>query len=382
MRLAVASSMVISGLCYSVLKLEPYSSCAYNCMYCYGRWYGAYGPVKPQWGDISLFRRVVETLSKRNLKTIPFRISTLIDPLQPLERLEKASLKALKIAGRHKIPVILNTKSTLAAEKPWRDVIEEMASEGLILYQLSLSTLDSEVSERLEPGTPSPEARLEAAARLSELGVPVIVRVQPAIPGLSDLEAEEIVRATAGVGARQVIIEAVRILKSQLAALMTVVKNRKPYEEAWPGYLDRDPNEAKLPIIKPPKSIVMKLIGKFAQLSRKYGLMFSTCKEGFLDIHTAPDCCGIHLLNPERSVLRATLKEYLDLWRKSGMRPDPKEFIRHLEGVPGYLVGEKLRAYPRELRRALKKHEARLMEVLSDQEKMRRVLPELNLAEP
>jgi DNA repair photolyase len=76
------------------------------------------------------------------------------------------------------------TKSTLALRD--LDVFVEAAANTRICVSFSIGTLDPEVWRQTEPGTPHPQRRVEAIARLHEAGVPTGVLVAPLIPGLSD----------------------------------------------------------------------------------------------------------------------------------------------------------------------------------------------------
>ncbi|RLI07238.1 hypothetical protein DRO32_04235, partial [Candidatus Bathyarchaeota archaeon] len=78
----------ISALCHSVLRVEPYTSCWFGCAYCYARWERPVGSPRPKpW----LPRALEKLWSKlpRGLRLLPFRLSTLVDPLQPLEEEHK-----------------------------------------------------------------------------------------------------------------------------------------------------------------------------------------------------------------------------------------------------------------------------------------------------
>jgi DNA repair photolyase len=66
---------------------------------------------------------------------------------------------------------------------------------------ISITTLDPDLSRRMEPRVPSPARRLAAIRRLTEAGCPVRVMVSPVIPGLTDHEIEAILEAARDAGA-------------------------------------------------------------------------------------------------------------------------------------------------------------------------------------
>jgi DNA repair photolyase len=67
---------------------------------------------------------------------------------------------------------------------------------------LSITTLDPDLAQRLEPRAVSPARRLAAIRGLSDAGVPTGVLAAPMIPGLTDQELPSILSAAAGSGAR------------------------------------------------------------------------------------------------------------------------------------------------------------------------------------
>jgi DNA repair photolyase len=70
----------------------------------------------------------------------------------------------------------------------------------------SIGTVDEEAWRRTEPGTPHPQARLEAVAALNDAGVPCSVLVAPILPGITDAPAQlrAVVSAAIDAGATQI----------------------------------------------------------------------------------------------------------------------------------------------------------------------------------
>ena len=64
-----------------------------------------------------------------------------------------------------------------------------------------MTTLDPELSRRLEPRVPHPAARLRVIRQLSDAGIPVRVMVSPVVPALTDHEVEAILAAAQAHGA-------------------------------------------------------------------------------------------------------------------------------------------------------------------------------------
>uniref|UniRef100_A0A7J3X6P6 Radical SAM protein n=1 Tax=Thermofilum pendens TaxID=2269 RepID=A0A7J3X6P6_THEPE len=308
-KLVVSASCAMSLHCYSVLRLDPYVGCGHGCIYCFTKLLPRYpGGSSPLWGFPRALDRVLAALKETPVASMPFRMSALTDPLQPLEKRAKLGLAVLEVARHRRIPLLLSTKSVLAVEPPWFDAVKEHAGEGGLVVQITLITLSEEKSKALEPGAPSPEERLRAVEKLASESVPVVVRLQPLIPFVNDdsESLEELIDQVATAGARQVIAEYYRF--SSWGDLEMVARAADPRalrllarKELWEKYPTgthkrprREYRIAKYKLVR--------------DLASRRSLLFSTCREGLYDLDTAPDCCGIHFMRKYR--LRPTLREY------------------------------------------------------------------------
>ncbi len=153
-------SNIISPLCYSLIRLEPYTTCIHGCVYCYARWYrGSFNIVVPRSRTIQEFRIYARKMYRKGLTPIPARLSTLVDPFIPHKELYRTSLTLLRIALDYERLIIINIKATLILKKPWRDIVEKLADRGLLLLQVSISTMDLHIARILEPYAPDPHLR-------------------------------------------------------------------------------------------------------------------------------------------------------------------------------------------------------------------------------
>lgn len=172
-----------------MLRLEPYGERPYGCVYCYGRWYPRRAGISR--GALGALRKIAKYWSGRELEKMPFRLSTLAEPFQPLERRARLSLRIMRACAELGVPLIVFTKSTLLRDEPWRSTLLELSDRLLVVLQATLVTLREELASELEPGAPSPEEMIELCEWASSEGVPVVARYQPAIPGIVELEAGE-----------------------------------------------------------------------------------------------------------------------------------------------------------------------------------------------
>ena len=140
-----------------------------------------------------------EELAKPSYRCSPIAIGVNTDAYQPIEREHRITRSILEVVHEAKQPVFLITKSALVERDI--DILAAMAKERLVGVTLSVTTLDNEVSRRMEPRTSAPARRLKAIERLAAAGIPVSVNVAPVVPFLTDFEMEPILEAAAQAGA-------------------------------------------------------------------------------------------------------------------------------------------------------------------------------------
>jgi DNA repair photolyase len=187
-------------------SINPYRGCEHGCIYCYARPSHAYLNLSPGLDfETKLFykpdaaRLLEHELSAPGYRCSPITIGANTDPYQPIERQYRVTREVLEVLERANHPVSIITKSSLIERD--MDLLGPMASKGLVLALISITTLDDGLKRRLEPRTASPRARLRTVKRLAQAGIPVQVMVAPVIPVLTDAELESILAAAAAAGA-------------------------------------------------------------------------------------------------------------------------------------------------------------------------------------
>jgi DNA repair photolyase len=121
------------------------------------------------------------------------------DCYQPPERKFGLTREVLKVFLEYRNPVSILTKNALITRDI--DIIKEMASMGLISTMLSITSLDPELRQKLEPRTSAVGMKYKAMEQLAKAGVPVGVMVGPIIPGLNDSEVPKILEQASNAGA-------------------------------------------------------------------------------------------------------------------------------------------------------------------------------------
>lgn len=144
-------------------------------------------------------QKLREEIAKPGYKCMPLMVGVNTDAYQPIERTHKVTRSIIELLSETNHPATFISKSALIERDI--DLLAPMAKKNLVAVTISITTLDHEISRRMEPRTSAPARRLLAVKRLAEAGIPVSVNVAPVIPFLTDSELEPILEAAAQAGA-------------------------------------------------------------------------------------------------------------------------------------------------------------------------------------
>ena len=195
-------------------SINPYRGCEHGCTYCYARPSHAWLGLSPGLDfETRLFHKpdapqVLETeLSKPKYQCQTVCLGANTDAYQPVERRTGLTRKIIQVLANYHHPLQIITKSALIERD--LDLLVPMAKKNLCSVSISLTTLDRDLSRRMEPRAAAPQRRLEVIRRLSAAGIPVQVLLAPIIPALNDQELEQLMneaRAAGAVSARYIFI--------------------------------------------------------------------------------------------------------------------------------------------------------------------------------
>jgi DNA repair photolyase len=173
--------------------INPYRGCAHACVYCFAR--GSHAWLELDTGadfdrEIVVKVNLVEVLRRELARPSWPRehvaLGTNTDPYQRAEgryRLMPGVLRALAGSGT---PFSILTKGTLLR----RDLplVAAAARDVPVGTAVSLGVHDEALQSSLEPGTPTPRARLELVSAVREAGLECGVLLAPVLPWLTDGE--------------------------------------------------------------------------------------------------------------------------------------------------------------------------------------------------
>lgn len=188
-------------------SLNPYRGCEHGCSYCYARPFHEYLGLSAglQFETLIFCKTALPELLRAELASPRYRPSTLTlsgitDAYQPVERRLRITRRCLELLTDCRHPVDIITKSHLVTRD--LDLLGELAKFGGARVDISVTTLDPAVAAKMEPRAASPRRRLEAIRACADAGVPVGVLASPIVPGLTDHELPNILRAAADAGAK------------------------------------------------------------------------------------------------------------------------------------------------------------------------------------
>ncbi len=186
--------------------VNPYRGCEHGCVYCYARPSHAYLGYSPglEFETQIVFKPDVARLLERELSKPGYvaqamTLGSNTDPYQPVDRTLRLTRAVLEVLDRFSHPVSIVTKSAGVLQD--LDILQRMAARGLVRVWLSVTTLDAGLARRMEPRAATPSRRLQTIAALTQAGVPSGVLAAPMIPGLNDMELENILTAARQHGA-------------------------------------------------------------------------------------------------------------------------------------------------------------------------------------
>ena len=187
-------------------SINPYRGCEHGCIYCYAR------PTHEYFGlsagldfETKIFvKKNAPELLKKELNSNkwrpkPIAISGVTDCYQQAEKHFKITRKCLEVLLEFRNPVGIVTKNYLVTRDI--DVLQSLSEFNCVEVVISLTTLDSDLSSKMEPRASHPTYRLKAIEKLAANGIPVMVLIAPVIPGLNDHEIPQIIEKSVEVGA-------------------------------------------------------------------------------------------------------------------------------------------------------------------------------------
>ncbi len=189
-------------------SINMYRGCEHGCSYCYARPSHTYLGLSAGLDfETRLFAKVDAAAKlRKELHRPAYRCQAIAlgantDPYQPIEKRYQLTRQILEVLLELRHPLTITTKSASVIRDI--DLLAELADLNLVGVNMSITSLDADLSRRMEPRASAPHSRIKAVSKLSECGVPITIFFAPVIPGLNEHEMESILKVCADAGARR-----------------------------------------------------------------------------------------------------------------------------------------------------------------------------------
>ncbi|GAB3919949.1 hypothetical protein GCM10011575_35900 [Microlunatus endophyticus] len=175
--------------------VNPYRGCSHGCVYCFARRTHTYLDLDSGADfdnqivvKVNVAEVLTRELNRPSWTREPVALGTNTDPYQRAEgryQLMPGIIGALAGSGT---PFSILTKGTTAR----RDLplLVEAARRVPVGLAVSIALVDEEVHATLEPGTPTPRARLGLVKAITDAGLPCHVLVAPVLPMITDSDSD------------------------------------------------------------------------------------------------------------------------------------------------------------------------------------------------
>jgi DNA repair photolyase len=268
--------------CPAKMSLNPYTGCPHGCLYCYASSYiPRFSECRPK---VDLVRRLARESSRIKPGTL-VALSNSSDPYPPQEEELQLSRGCLQILKERGLCVQVVTKSDLVAQDA------QLLSEMRACVAITITSLSESICRKLEPGAPPPARRLEAMAKLSEMGVAVSARIDPIIPGINDAEIEQLAAAVSRAGAGHITSSTFKARPKAMKKIISAFPREGATLESLFARGCKVAGSCYLP-----EEMRRDLMQKVKESAGREGVTFSTCREGWATV-PGISCDGSHLLS-------------------------------------------------------------------------------------
>jgi DNA repair photolyase len=256
--------------------VNPYSGCAFGCVYCYADFTRRFtGHVDDKWGEYvdikintpEIFEKELSRLSKKIVKKNEFKeggkpvifFGSVTDPYQGVEAKYKLTRKCLEIVVNNDIKkdlkISLLTKSPLVTRDI--DIFKQIPN---LEVGMTITSTEDEVSRMFESSAPSSSLRIKALEKLNEEGIDTYAFVGPLLPHFvaNEESLDKLFRSIKKSNTNRVWVEHINLKGKKMQRLMELVGDKLSKEE-YKLFVDSQSEEYKNRL----SEVVLKLIEKY-----------------------------------------------------------------------------------------------------------------------
>jgi DNA repair photolyase len=229
--------------------VNPYSGCAFGCVYCYADFTRRFtGHVDEKWGEYvdikintaELFLKEFKNITSKKIKRNEFKsgdkisifFGSVTDPYQGAEAKYELTRKCLKIIAdsdlKSNVKVSLLTKSPLVT----RD-IEIFKRIPNLEIGVTISSIDDNISKLFEKCAPPSSLRISALKKLNEAGINTYAFIGPLLPHFvaNESSLRNLFKAVKDSGTRKVWAEHINLSYGKLNRLVDLIGDQLTNDE-------------------------------------------------------------------------------------------------------------------------------------------------------
>ncbi len=256
--------------------VNPYSGCAFGCVYCYADFTRRFtGHTNDKWGEYvdiktntpQIFEKELSNLSKKIVKKNEFKkgdkpaifFGSVTDPYQGVEAKYQLTKKCLEIIAESEIKkdikISLLTKSPLVTRDI--DIFKQIPN---LEIGMTITSTDDVVSKMFESYAPPSSLRIKALSELNKEGINTYAFVGPLLPHFvaNEKGLEKLFRRIKEAGTNVVWVEHINLKGKKMKRLMKLVGDKLSKEEHR-LFVDSQSNDYKNRL----NEVVLELIEKY-----------------------------------------------------------------------------------------------------------------------
>ncbi len=252
----------------------------HNCLYCYATYIPRFYEVRTKKKLLTRLEKEVKALPNNAL----ISMSNSSDPYPKIEKEFELTRNSIKILSNARMRLLIITKSDMV--KRDIDLLSEMKSA------VSITITTFKKADVIETNAPHPTKRLRALKKLKKEDIPVILRLDPIIPFINDVEIESIIKKCRFVD--HIVTSTLKLRRDSYSKISHAFPELK--EIFYTLYFKKGEkigNSWYLPI-----DIRKELLNKVAEKCEEFEISYGFCREGLS--FKAKSCDGSHLT--ERAV--------------------------------------------------------------------------------
>lgn len=202
------------------------------------------------------------------------------DPYPPLERERRDTRGCLELMSEYDVKLLIVTKSDMVT----RDI--DLLSQMRCAVSITVTSISKKL---MEPYAPPPEKRMAALRELHDAGIPVILRLDPIFPSITESEALEVIEQCDFVD--HVVTSTLKLRGDSFKKVVSAYPQlEREYRSLYFEKGEKIQNSWYLPA-----EIRENMLRRITEKCEDLGISCAYCREGF-DFN-ARSCDGSHLIH-------------------------------------------------------------------------------------